>query len=482
VIDQADVPSDTTEAPPLGPDTDLRIPAPLPEPPRPFLAVGKHGPASVDAEDFSRRLGNWGNASKLIGDRWEAISPSLLWKRLPWQAPLGGGHTVTIRALLALDSDPVIGRVLQRAGVSAPDLLLIGTMGARTVLRAGDCKVSLDTADREQTAPLRLQQMFARAASDHPEVGGALLTQLAMLPESEQETARAAVMAALQGEWSNVLVTEGLFVAPENGFNRWFLMQLDERRRTGAPLGRMPMSGPRRSGADVRGPVDAAQAARLQLPSHLESLSVHDFLASVPGWQEAELVASLDGVQLDDVDPSVAERCWRVGAGLRGAVLGLKRRLFHNALPVDGSELDTRAVLNQMVKRRGPRDSGALVGAIAQFVAGRRPLWERESALMRAPLSFAAWSAMIGDALRDVPAARRQQVIKDSASPRVAYRELTRLHAHRVVVDARELEVEEMEDTTVLQTLEERADSFHAASLQDAEELAAAHIAAAEGR
>lgn len=460
---------------------ELRISAPLPEPPRPFLAVGKYSASNVDAEDFSRRLGNWGNASKLIGDRWEAVAPSLLWKRLPWPAPLGGGHTVTIRALLALDADPLIGSVLQRAGVSAPDLLLIGTMGARTVLRAGDCKVSLDTADREQTAPLRLQQMFARAVSDHPEVGRALLAQLDMLPEPEQAVARAAVGAALQGEWGSVLVTEGLFVAPENGFNRWFLAQLAERRRTGAPLGRMPVSGPRRSVTDVRGPVDAAQAVRLQLPSHLETLSVHDFLGSVPGWQEAEVVAALDGVQLDTVDPSIAERCWRVGAGLRGAVLGLRRRLFHSALPVDGIELDSCAVLNQMVKRRVPRDSGALVGAIAQFVAGRRPLWERESALMRTPLSFAAWSGKIGDALRDVPAARRQQVIKDAASPRVAYRELTRRHTHRVVADARELDADEMEDIYVLETIEQRADLFYAASLQDAEELAASHVAEAKG-
>ena len=89
-------------------------------------------------------------------------------------------------AALGLDADPEAGPALQRAGVSAPDLLLVATLGqgpgARRLLRAADCKVSLDTADPGQTAPARLQATFARVAEDFPAVAAALRRQVAALP------------------------------------------------------------------------------------------------------------------------------------------------------------------------------------------------------------------------------------------------------------------------------------------------------------
>ncbi len=501
-----------TEPPSTGDDPDFRIPAPLPEPPRPFVAVGQHGPSSVDAEDFSRKLGNWGNASRYIGEQWEALAPGLLWRRLPWRVPLGGGHAMTVRAIVAVDADPGAGPVLQRAGISAPDLLLIGEVpSGRIALRAADCKVSLDTADREQTAPARLQAMFTRTAVEHPSVGAALLRQLEVLPDDGRRLAVPAIAAALAGDWRDLLLTEGLFVAPESGFNRWFVERLDERRRTGVPLGRLPSSGPRRSQQDLRGPVDAAQLARLQLPTHLEAIDVADFLASLPGWDEAGLVAQLDGAELAAVDLSVAERCWRVGAGLRGAVLALRRPLFHRPLPFDGPRdgalLDTRAVLDQLRRRRQPRDSAELVAAVAQFVAGRRPLWDREAAALRAPLSFPAWSARLGEAIRALIAERSETpgtsgaaavpgaagwaevtlaeagtgerrsgkaVERVSPSARVTYRDLTRRHTQRVTSIARSLEGDGLDEAAILAALEARAEELRAAAIEDAGVLAAA--------
>ncbi|MDQ3701594.1 MAG: hypothetical protein M3442_11845, partial [Chloroflexota bacterium] len=71
---------------------DVRIPVPPPVAPQRLLAVGHYGPSHVDAEDFSRRLGNWGGASQRIGDRWEALVPGLLERRAPWTLPLGAGR------------------------------------------------------------------------------------------------------------------------------------------------------------------------------------------------------------------------------------------------------------------------------------------------------------------------------------------------------------------------------------------------------
>ncbi|HEX2514301.1 MAG TPA: hypothetical protein VH257_06310, partial [Chloroflexota bacterium] len=197
---------------------DVRIPAPPPAAPQRMLAVGRYGPSHVDAEEFSRRVGNWGGASQRIGDRWEALVAGMLEGRGRWALPAGGGRTLTVVAALGLDADPEAGPALQRAGVSAPDLLLVATMGQgsgsrgrpRAVLRAADCKVSLDTADPGQTAPARLQATFARVAEDFPAVAEALRRQVAALPggesaEGARATAVGAVESALAGRWDAVI-------------------------------------------------------------------------------------------------------------------------------------------------------------------------------------------------------------------------------------------------------------------------------------
>ena len=124
-----------------------------------------------------------------------------------------------------------------------------------------------------------------------------------------------------------VVAGEGLFIAPDNGFNRWFVSLLETHRRTGAPLGRLPASGPRPGGRRGRVPLPGL--------AHLEPVPAATFLGPLAGWPEAAVVAELDGVDLERVDLVVAERCWRVGVGLRGAVLALRRPLFRPAAARD---------------------------------------------------------------------------------------------------------------------------------------------------
>jgi hypothetical protein len=447
-----------------------------------LIAVGRSRPDDVDAEDFSRRLGNWGGASHLIGDRWEALVPALLRRHLPWGAPTSAGRATLIHAVLALDADPQAGRRLQRAGVSAPDLLLVGQLGggaaARPVLRAADCKVSLDTADQAQTAPARLQVTMARIGAAFGEVAEALRCQAELLPEPQRALVLAALAAALRGDWQAVLPGEGLFVAPDNGFNRWFLGRLERRRRTGAPLGRLPRAGPRRAPGDVSGPVDAAQAARLLLPAHLEPVSAAEFLGGLAGWPEAALVAELDGVSLEQVDLAVAERCWRVGVGLRGGVLALGRPLFQPALPAvrpDGRPRDVVGLLLKLVSRRRPHDSASLVAAVARVLDARRPLWQREAALLQAPLSYGAWMALLveavgEDALRP-PTGDRGDGDGPPLSGRALYREMAARHRRRVLAAAAELATAGHDEQTILRLLEERRDEWRAAAQADAVHL-----------
>ncbi|HEV2125082.1 MAG TPA: hypothetical protein VGW38_20220 [Chloroflexota bacterium] len=457
------------------PPDENRIPPLLPQPPFPLIAVGKHAPSSVDAEDFSRKVGNWGGASKFIGDRWEVVALAHLRRRLPWSSPLGGGHAMVVRAILEVDADPAAGAALQRAGISAPDLLLIGEASGRLALRAADCKVSLDTAEREQTAPARLQRMFARATAGQLVVEEALRAQAEHLPTGTRELAHKALEAAWQARWDDVLVTEGLFVAPDNGFNRWFIDQLETRRRTGAPLGRMPSSGPRRSGSMVDGPVDAAAAERLQLPVHTEQLTVDEFLSVLPGWTEAAVVAESDGVSLQRVDLAIAERCWRVAVGLRGAVLAMNRRLFHPPLrALDKPEVEISKTLRHVITRRRPADSAELVGVISHSVAARRPLWEREAALLRPPTSFAAWSLRLSEARGAVARSEDGARLADQAGvpARALYKDLVAQHVERVVSAARELEQQGLDDLALLDTLEGRASEWQERAASDADELA----------
>jgi hypothetical protein len=495
-----------------------RIPAPLPPAPAPILAVGHYAASSVDAEDFSRRLGNWGSAARLIGARWEPLAVELLRRRLPWQAPLGGGRSLAVLHVLALDADPVAGAALQRAGVSAPDLLAVGHLGSaprgKLAVRAVDCKVSLDTAEREQTAPARLQRSFEQIRRRLPMVAEALRRQVQALGDAPAATR--AIEHALRGQWDDVLAAEGLFVAPDSGFNRWFLAQLEARRRTGAPLGRLPLSGPRRPPADVRGPVDPSNAWRLELPAHLEPIAALEFLGDLEGWPEAGVAAQLDGVELDHADLAVAERCWRVGAGLRGAVLALRRPLFRPGIALgsqDGRPApDVTAMLRQVAARRRAANSAELITAVAHSVERRRQLWDREWALLAAPLSYNAWLEQLGASVRDersrsggapfhpeathtdaAPAgappiaavdedgAGAAQVEPQGAaqsaepfqSPRALYREMTDRHRGRVVAAAAALYRQGAEETAVLDELESRADEWRDASVADAAALSA---------
>jgi hypothetical protein len=477
---------------------DVRIPAPPPAAPQRMLAVGRYGPSHVDAEEFSRRVGNWGGASQRIGDRWEALVAGVLAGRGRWTLPAGGGRTLTVVAALGLDADPEAGPALQRAGVSAPDLLLVATLGQgsgrllRAVLRAADCKVSLDTADPGQTAPARLQATFARVAEDFPAVAEALRRQVAALPggesaEGARATAVGAVESALAGRWDAVIAGEGLFIAPDNGFNRWFVSLLENHRRTGAPLGRLPASGPRRP---LMSPY---------LLAHLEPVPAETFLGPLAGWPEAAVVAELDGVDLARVDLVVAERCWRVGVGLRGALLALRRPLFRPSLQdtgPGGRPREAAAGLRELARRRRLRDSEALVAAVALTLDTRRPLWEREGAILRTPLGYPAWTARLhehrlageaegaasdggpagagdggagagaGEPLGEAPAGGER------ASGRALYREMGQRHRRRVLTAAAELAQGVTDEVALLEALEGRQAHWREAALQDAAELA----------
>ena len=147
-----------------------------------------------------------------------------------------------------------------------------------------------------------------------------------------------------------VVAGEGLFIAPDNGFNRWFVSLLENHRRSGAPLGRLPASGPRRP------------ATRLPTwPRTWSRCLRRRSWAPWRGGRRRPWWPSWTGCDLERVDLVVAERCWRVGVGLRGALLALRRPLFRPALPErahGGAPREVTAGLRELARRRRLRGLG----------------------------------------------------------------------------------------------------------------------------
>ena len=243
------------------------------------------------------------------------------------------------------------------------------------------------------------------------------------------------------------------------------------------------------------------------LLAHLEPVPAETFLGPLAGWPEAAAVAELDGVDLARVDLVVAERCWRVGVGLRGALLALRRPLFRPPLPdtgPGGAPREAAAGLRELARRRRLRDSEALVAAVALTLDARRPLWEREGALLRTPLSYPAWTARLhehrlageaegaapgggtagagdggdggagaGEAPGEAPAGGER------ASGRALYREMGQRHRRRVLAAAAELAQGVTDEVALLEALEGRQAHWREAALQDAAELAGRLLAGA---
>lgn len=490
----------TFEASPRPAEPVARIPAPPPALTTLPIAVGTYPARSVEAEDFARRIGNWGTAARDIGDRWEVVGVDRLRRRLPWTLLVGGGRAMHVVRILRLDSGEA-GAALQRAGVSAPDLLLVGTIasgaGPRVVVRAADLKVSLDTAERMQTAPTRLQAMFARVAGSMPVTRDAILAE-ARAQDHDDPVAERAVVSALAGEWTDLGIVEGLFIAPDTGFNRWFLQEVEHRRRTGRGAPRLPF-GARRRGGDG--------ADLLGLPAHLEAVPPAEFLGTLDGWREAQVIARLDCTEIDAVDPAVAERFWRVGNGLRAALLAVRRRMFEPSSDALGSNAQAEGIdpIVERVAARAAGHSEAVVREVASLLEGRRASWDVEARVLAFPVGYDTWSEHFAEARRtadgaagdgdeaagdgnDAPDPDLQAILSaverelgpDAPSPedearrmlarscRHAHRAATQRHRARVIAAAREAYDAGLDERATLGALRARHVEWVALALADA--------------
>ncbi len=413
----------------------------LPLPPR-FLTIADLPGTSVQAEEYSRLIGAWGEASALIGRRWEELGLTLLEKRLPWSVPLGAGRTATITHLISVDSGPDAGPALHTAGVSAPDLLLLGTLGrsGRLVIQAADFKVSLDTANPQQVSAARLAGNLPRIASEVPDVAATILAQ------SPSAAYREALTNLMAGNVGSTIVPEGIFIAPDSAFNRW-LHQLLANVRPGVRLPRLPRGAPAmRSRSDG-----------FQLLAHLEPVAPATMLGTLEGWSEAGRLATLDGQCLDAQELTLAERYWRLGAGLHGAL----RTLYRPVLAQLPTDWDTAPALARLMRRVRPTAAAALLSALARAVEQRRPQWAREKEVLRCPVGFRAWLRRAERAGFEV------ETGEFAGTVRRKHGSLAASHRQRVTVAARQLHQQRQTNRQVLTALEARSSEWLAATDED---------------
>ena len=411
--------------------------------PNQFLEIAGLPSSSVQGEEYARLIGSWGDASLFIGRQWEEVAYPLVVARLPWSVPVGAGRTAMISHLVHVDAAPEVGPTLNSAGISAPDLLLLGTLGSggRPVVQAADFKVSLDMANPRQVSAARLSRNFPRLAAEFPHIADILLDQV---PVADLRGALASVLA---GNLDGVLLADGLFLAPDSAYNRWFLQVL-ARAKPGTRLPRLP-----------RGAPAASAGAGFQLAAHLDPISPHAFLQPMPGWDEGCIVAALDGVHPEAAELTIAERYWRLGAGARGGLRTLYRPVFAEIAP----EWPATPALRRLIRRSRARTSAAALASLATAVGRRGPRWEQERALLQCPLGFPRWlehAEAAGFEVED-----REQLV----ALRTAHQTLAQAHRQRVMTAARELREGGLSDPKILAALTGCSADWRSATEMDRE-------------
>lgn len=192
----------------------------------------------------------------------------------------------------------ILGTDLQdlfsRLGLTNPDALLIECHEGAGRIRAVDCKWSVETASPRQVEAASLESL---------------------LPHLE---------AALAGHRECRLVIEdGFFFAPSTEANKRFLSSAQNYRR-GDPI----------------------------TPSMVvfEEVDAADFFERLPGWDVALRLAAMDRGERLLATPDGAERYYRLGAGIAGALRRLATPIFADEAPAEFEPLVALESLREPIR------------------------------------------------------------------------------------------------------------------------------------
>jgi hypothetical protein len=364
-------------------------------------------PIRPDAPLEGRRLweiGSWGNASDHIGQHWELVGQTTLRARLKEDRQLWAGPRPP-RPLFLVDK-PELQAQFQSFGLTNPDALLLDRDGDATLARPVDFKWSLETASYRQISGDSLAELLAKAGSS--------------LPSSIAEALDLASVGSSA-------TRDGLFYSPDSRPNRQFLASPANRQQE------YPLE-----------PKDVV----------FEAVDGAAFFGALSWWPQARRLAELDRAtrSLELLDG--AERYYRLGAGVGGAILRLHTSIFATEPP----ELDVASEVEDTLREYRLRSSLELVEYFRKLMESRNERLRRARELARCPYGF---REMLGDLAR-----LGVHVSLEDENSRVERERWGKLHrqiadAHRAVVNAAGLALAEAgSEASALAALERRRPEF----------------------
>lgn len=354
-------------------------------------------PAQFDIARL-RIVGEWGEASRYIGSRWEELGLELLQAGVPGLSPL---------ATLAVCNDPELQTLLAATGSKNPDVVMVLPADDGLVLQPADFKWSLDVASyRQISAP----------------VIDRLLDQVPRLAES--------LRALLRPEASDLpwRTRDGIFISPKTYLNQRFLTSSENERQ--------------------EYPIEPAEVTFIPV----EPFALY---GPLPGWPTARELARLDGSGRGLGQIDTADRYYHLGAGLAGALAVAGTSIFDEATAIDpAKEIDR---LREFLKTLSPPSTALAVDRLGVEMRHRRDLGRRLRDLSRSSLRFEDFTAQLtaaglasaedveSDLWRRFGDLYRSLVTSEEAEARKAGRELVARGAN---------------DVEALDQLERRRDSF----------------------
>lgn len=275
-----------------------------------------------------RSIGDWGGASRSIGQRWEVVGLSALREGIAGAPPL---------AVVALCEDPSVQQRLGKLGLPNPDALIVEPGADDLVVRPADLKWALDVASYHQ-------------------ISGANLTDLLQVDPPLAEAIRKSVPAQIAA--LPLRPADGYFVCPDATANRRFLTSPQNQRQ--------------------EYPLEAQEVVFVPV-------NVQSFFGPLPGWYTAQQIARLDGALAALRNIDAADRYYHIGAGVNGALALRGRSIFDEEPPTDGDEAVRWSALSAEIR---PLTASNVLSRLDAEMRHRRELIQRLRAVRRCPYTF----------------------------------------------------------------------------------------------
>jgi hypothetical protein len=285
-------------------------------------------PAQYDINRI-RSIGEWGQASRYVGGRWERAGLERLEAGVVDRNPVG---------LLAICSDQALQETLAATGSKNPDVVLLFESDENIVAQPADLKWSLDVASYRQISAAVLAELLTRA--------------LVL-----EDAIRSAVPPSLRDR--PIIPRDGFFFAPRSLANERFL------------------TSPENLGQEY--PIEPKEVL-------LETVDPFWFFGPLPGWNTGQELARIDGANRSLSGLDTADRYYHIGAGVAGAIVLSARSVFDSDEEIDrDGEL---ARLREFAAGVSSQSTGAFVDRLAVVMRQRQALTKQLRDLSRSAFTF----------------------------------------------------------------------------------------------